>query len=227
MADLTHGPRGVAARTIGPRLAGRVALVTAAGSGMGRASASLFAAHGAHVIVTDLNENAANETVELIHGDGGSASAHQLDVTDLAGITSTLRAVEQQHGVLHVLFNHAGMPGAPGLEISEAEFDKAIAVNLKSGFFMTSFAAPLLRKADGKGSVIFTSSIGGVVGSHLSPVYSAAKGGVVVMAKSLACTSPMTASASTRSVPDRSTRRCSQPSSAASPMQTHNSSSSD
>jgi NAD(P)-dependent dehydrogenase (short-subunit alcohol dehydrogenase family) len=171
---------------IRPRLAGRVALVTAAGSGMGRASARLFAAQGADVIVTDLDEAAANETVELISGDGGSASARRLDVTDLGGIAQTLREVEQEHGVLHVLFNHAGSPGPPGLDVSEADFDKAIAVNLKSGFFMTSFAAPLLRKAEGKGSVIFTSSIGGVAGSHLSPVYSAAKGGVVVMMKSLA-----------------------------------------
>jgi NAD(P)-dependent dehydrogenase (short-subunit alcohol dehydrogenase family) len=169
-----------------PRLAGRVALVSAAGSGMGRAAARLFAANGAHVIVTDLNETAANETVELIRGEGGLGSARRLDVTDLEGIEQTLREVEEEHGVLHVLFNHAGMPGAPGIDISEADFDKAIAVNLKSGFFMTSFAAPLLRNADGKGSVIFTSSIGGVAGSHLSPVYSAAKGGVVVMAKSLA-----------------------------------------
>ena len=170
----------------GPRLAGRVALVTAAGSGMGRASARLFAAQGADVIVTDLDEAAAKETVGLISGDGGSASPRRLDVTDLDAVAQTLREVEQEHGVLHVLFNHAGSPGPPGLDVSEADFDKAIAVNLKSGFFMTSFAAPLLRKAEGKGSVIFTSSIGGVAGSHLSPVYSAAKGGVVVMMKSLA-----------------------------------------
>jgi NAD(P)-dependent dehydrogenase (short-subunit alcohol dehydrogenase family) len=185
MADITQEAEMTEGRTR-PRLGGRLALITAAGSGMGRASARLFAAEGAHVIVTDLDETAANETVELISGDGGSASARRLDVTDLDGIAETLREVEEEHGVLHVLFNHAGLPGAPGLDITEADFDRAIAVNLKSGFFITSFAAPLLRKADGKGSVIFTSSIGGVAGSHLSPVYSAAKGGVVVMMKSLA-----------------------------------------
>jgi NAD(P)-dependent dehydrogenase (short-subunit alcohol dehydrogenase family) len=171
---------------VGPRLSGRIALVTAAGSGMGQASARLFAANGAQVIVTDIDEGAAATTVELITADGGAATARQLDVTDLANVERVVKEIGREHGVLHVLFNHAGMPGAPGLDITEGEFDKAIAVNLKSGFFLTSRAAPLLREADGKGSVIFTSSIGGVAGSHLSPVYSAAKGGVVVMAKSLA-----------------------------------------
>jgi NAD(P)-dependent dehydrogenase (short-subunit alcohol dehydrogenase family) len=173
-------------QAIGPRLAGRVALVTAAGSGMGQASARLFAEHGAHVIVTDLSEQAAQGTAESILREGGAASAWQLDVTDLDAMAQTIRRVEQEHGVLHVLFNHAGMPGAVGLEISEAEFDTAVAVNLKSGFFMTSLAAPLLRKADGKGSVIFTSSIAGIIGSHLSVVYSAVKGGIVLMVKALA-----------------------------------------
>jgi NAD(P)-dependent dehydrogenase (short-subunit alcohol dehydrogenase family) len=167
------------------KLDGRVALVTAAGSGMGRAAACLFAAEGAHVIVTDRDEAAAEETVALIEAAKGSATPRRLDVTDLDAMAEVFAEVGRKHGVLHVLFNHAGLPGAPGLDISEADFDRAIAVNLKGGFFATAKAAPLLRNAAGKGSVIFTSSIGGVAGSHLSPVYSAAKGGVVVMMKSL------------------------------------------
>lgn len=156
MADLTSRVGEMEQDAGSSRLAGRVALVAAAGSGMGQASARLFAAQGAHVVVTDVHERAARETADLIVREGGSATAFVLDVTDLGNIARIVDEVEKQHGVLHVLFNHAGMPGAPGLEISEAEFDRAIAVNLKSGFFMTSRAAHLLRKADGKGSVIFT-----------------------------------------------------------------------
>src|SRR3954471_9285304 len=93
------------------RLEGRITLITAAGSGMGRASAERFAAEGAHVIVADIDEQAATETAEAIGAAGGSAAAERVDVGDLDALRTLFDGVEREHGVLHVLFNHAGIPG--------------------------------------------------------------------------------------------------------------------
>ncbi len=88
--------------------------------------------------------------------------------------------------MLHVLYNHAGIPGPGGMDVPEDEWEFAVNVNLKSAFYATSFGLPLLQKAEGKGSIIFTSSISGLVGSSLSPHYSMTKGGIVVFMKSIA-----------------------------------------
>ena len=92
------------------------------------------------------------------------------------------------HEALHVLYAHAGMPGAAGLDaLTEEEWQGlVIDVNMKSAFFCTSFAAPLLRKAGGKGSIIYTSSASGLVGSMYSPLYSMAKGGIVNFTRAVA-----------------------------------------
>jgi NAD(P)-dependent dehydrogenase (short-subunit alcohol dehydrogenase family) len=168
------------------RLENRVAMVTAAGSGMGRAGARRFAQEGAHVVVSDLDESAAKETVALIEADGGSAEAHQLNVTDLEQVSSILEGIERTHGVLHVLYNHAGIPGAAGLDMSPEQWDLAVDVNLKGAFYVASKATDLLRRAEGKGSIIFTASVSGLIGSPFSPLYSMTKGGIVLLMKSMA-----------------------------------------
>jgi NAD(P)-dependent dehydrogenase (short-subunit alcohol dehydrogenase family) len=168
------------------RLDGRIALITAAGSGMGRASAERFASEGAHVIVSDVNEPAAKEVTQAIVDAGGAATAVGCDVGDLDQIKSMIAGVERDHGVLHVLFNHAGIPGPAGLDIEPDQWAKAVDVNQRSAFFATKYALPLLRAADGKGSIIFTSSVSGEVGSPYSPLYSMTKGGIVLLMKSLA-----------------------------------------
>lgn len=167
-------------------LAGRIAAITASGSGMGRATARRMAAEGATVVVADINREAAEETVALIRDDGGTAVAHTVDVTDLGSLRALFDRIERDYGVLHVLHAHAGVPGAGGLDVSEADFDRAVALNMKSAFFSAAYAAPLLRKAEGKGSLIFTASAMGLVGSPSSPLYSLTKGGIVTMTKSLA-----------------------------------------
>jgi len=168
------------------RLQDRVCLVTAAGSGMGRAGARRFAKEGAHVFVTDVDETAAKETVALIDSDGGSAEAHRLDVADLDQIAAVMQTVERSRGVLHVLYNHAGIPGAAGVDIPEKDWDLATDINLKGPFYVTEKAIPLLRRSEGKGSIIFTASVSGLVGSPFSPLYSMHKGGVVLLMRSLA-----------------------------------------
>lgn len=168
------------------KLDGRIALVTAGGSGMGRAACERFAAEGAHVIVTDLDADAAKGTVAAIESAGGSAEAHALDVSDVEALKGLVDGIKERHGVLHVLYNHAGVPGESGLHIEESAFDFAIDVNIKGGFYLTGLCEELLESAGGTGSVIFTASVSGIVGSPLSPLYSMTKGGVVLLAKSLA-----------------------------------------
>jgi NAD(P)-dependent dehydrogenase (short-subunit alcohol dehydrogenase family) len=161
------------------KLQDRVALITAAGSGMGRESALLFASEGAEVVVVDRDGDAAATTVEAILAAGGKAWAATCDVSNVAALREVFDAVEQRHGVLHVLFSHAGTPGAAGLELTEEEWQFSIEVNMKSAFFCTSFGMPLLKKAGGHGAIVYTASASGLVGSRYSPLYSMAKGGII------------------------------------------------
>jgi NAD(P)-dependent dehydrogenase (short-subunit alcohol dehydrogenase family) len=167
-------------------LDGKVAVITASGSGMGRASALKMTAEGAHVVVADIDEAAAAETVDMAVDAGGSASAHPVDVSDVAQIADLFAAVDRDHGRLDVLFAHAGIPGPPGIaDVSEEDFDRTLDINLKSMFFSVARAIPVMEKAP-SGSIIMTASVTGVVGSPFAPLYSLTKGGVVVFAKSAA-----------------------------------------
>ncbi|MBM3679230.1 MAG: SDR family oxidoreductase [Actinobacteria bacterium] len=168
------------------KLENRVALVTAGGSGMGRESCLLFAAEGATVVVVDLDLAAAESTVEAIESTGGTAIALRCDVSSVEQLRGVFDRVAERFGVLHVLYNHAGIPGPGGLDVPEDEWERAVGVNLKSAFYGTAFGLPLLEKAGGKGSIIYTASISGLVGSSLSPHYSMTKGGVVLLMKSIA-----------------------------------------
>jgi NAD(P)-dependent dehydrogenase (short-subunit alcohol dehydrogenase family) len=168
-----------------PLLADRVALITAGASGMGRAAALSFAAHGAHVVVVDIDEAAARATTETIRERGGSAEFERADLTSEDSIHATLAAVGSRHDRLDVLFNHAGAPAAGGLEFSAADWDRCMALNLRAPMVVTQAALPLLRNSDGA-SIIFTASVSGLVASPFSPLYAAAKGGVVLFMKSVA-----------------------------------------
>lgn len=168
-------------------LEGRIAVVTAAGSGMGRASAQLFAAEGATVVVVDLDRAAAEAVAGEIEQAGGRAVAEPCDVADVEQLRDVFERVEREFGVLHVLYNHAGIPGPAGIEdVSEEEWERAIGVNLKSAWYGTAFGLPLLRRAGGRGSIIYTASVSGLVGSTLSPLYSMAKGGIVNYTRGIA-----------------------------------------
>lgn len=166
-------------------LEGRVAVITASGSGMGRAAAVRMAGEGAFVVVADIREEAATETVDMIESSGGRASAFQIDVSSVEQIEALMASVDADHGKIDVLYAHAGIPGASGLEISEAEYDHAASINMKSAFFTVGRAVPLLR-ASGNASIIMTASTSGVVGSPFSPLYSLSKGAIVTFGKSVA-----------------------------------------
>ncbi|SCL20083.1 NAD(P)-dependent dehydrogenase, short-chain alcohol dehydrogenase family [Micromonospora pallida] len=168
-------------------LENRIALITGSGSGMGRASAVKMAGEGAMVVVADVNLDGAEETVARIKDAGvGDAVAYRIDVSDVSQIDGMFDFVGREYGRLNVLFNHVGTPGPAGLNVSEAEFARTIDLNMKSAFYCTRAGEKLLRAAAGQASVIFTSSISGMVGSLFSPLYSMVKGGIVGFTRALA-----------------------------------------
>lgn len=165
----------------------RIVLITAAGSGMGRASALRMAQEGATIVVADLNEAGAAETVALIEADGnGRGVPYVLDATDSNAIKTMIDFVDTGFGRLNVLFNHVGSPGPAGLQITEEQWQHTVDLNMKSAFFATMYAEPLLRREAGRASIIFTSSVSGLVGSLASPLYSMVKGSLVSFSKALA-----------------------------------------
>jgi NAD(P)-dependent dehydrogenase (short-subunit alcohol dehydrogenase family) len=168
------------------RLAGKIGLVTAAGSGMGRAGALRFAREGASVGVVDINPAAAEAVVGEIVAAGGRAIAITGDLRDDAFAREIVRRTAQAFGGLDFAWNHVGHPGPAAIEgLDWKEFDLAVDLNLRTVLVTTEAALPEMR-ARGGGSVLFTASTSGLVGSPYSPVYSAVKFGVVGMARSLA-----------------------------------------
>ena len=166
-------------------LDGRVALVTGGASGIGLASAKAFAAEGATVVIADKNGDAAEAAAEAVRSSGGQAAGYQLDVSSVGELRTLFGFIGDRFGKLHVLFSHAGIQGPIGLDITEAQFDEVIAVNLKSHFFATQLALPLMRLAAPNASIIYTSSTGGLRAGALSPLYGATKAGILMLMRSV------------------------------------------
>ncbi len=166
-------------------LAGKTTLITAAGSGIGRATAELFAERGAHVIAVDMNRDRIEEVVQQIKKDGGSAEAHTVDLTNQAELDAFLTLVLDQHRVLDILYNHAGIAGPYGLDYDSGSYGEAFNLNVWVGAVTTQRLLPLLRSSSAS-SIIFTASQAGLVGVANLPVYSATKGAVIQYMKSIA-----------------------------------------
>jgi NAD(P)-dependent dehydrogenase (short-subunit alcohol dehydrogenase family) len=175
---------------LGPRLQGKVALITGAGMGMGREAAVLFARHGAKVGVADVNKAAAEETVALIEKAGGQGLATIGDVAIEADVERMIAETVARYGGLHVLYNNAGVlwkdRDRSVLETDERQWDRVMAINLKSVFWVTKHGIPHLRRAGG-GSVINVGSVSALVGfTRAQDAYTAAKGALISLTKSLA-----------------------------------------
>ena len=166
------------------RVDGKVAVVTGAAYGIGRAAAGLLAREGAQVAVTDIQPEAGLEAADEIKRRGGQAQFWQLDTTDDQAIQRVLADVADAFGRLDVLVNNAGISGVnkPTHEVTLEEWNRVISVNLNGVFLCTKYAIPYMRQAGG-GSIINLSSIYGLVGAPDSPPYHAAKGGVRLMSK--------------------------------------------
>lgn len=168
------------------RLKNKRAIVTAAGSGMGRAGCILFAREGASVVVVDIDEAGARGTADAVKAAGGTAHVIVADLLEADECQRIVHDGAKLLGGLELLWNHAGMPGPAEVEgIDLDQYDKAMALNVRSGFLSTGAAVKYMRDAGG-GSILFTASVAGLVGSMMAPVYSGAKFGVVGMVMSLA-----------------------------------------
>lgn len=171
------------------RLDGKVALITGAGSGIGRVSACLFAAEGARVVAADIDASAGAEVVDEIRRAGGTADFALADVARAEDAQAMVSFAESSFGALHVLFNNAGiMPAGDGsvLETEESVFDRVISVNLKGVFLGCKFGIPAILRAGG-GAVINMASLVAVLGSATSQIaYTASKGGVLALTREIA-----------------------------------------
>jgi NAD(P)-dependent dehydrogenase (short-subunit alcohol dehydrogenase family) len=168
------------------RLEGKIGIVTAAASGMGRAGALRFAREGASVTVVDVDGDNARAVAKEISNHGGRAIALVGDLREDGFAREIVHGTVKAFGGLHFVWNHVGYPGPAAIEgIDLAEFDKAVDLNIRTVLVTTEAAIPELRRCDG-GSLLFTSSVAGLQGSAFSPVYSAVKFGVVGLVRALA-----------------------------------------
>src|SRR6059036_3200460 len=175
---------------MGGGLRGKVAFITGAGAGMGREAAVLFAEEGARVVVADIDGAAAAETVKKLEAAGGQGLAVTGDVAVEADVQRMIADGVRKFGALHVLYNNAGVlwkdRDRSVLETDEKWWDRVIAINLKSAFWVTKYGIPELQRAGG-GSVILMGSVSALVGfSRAQDAYTAAKGALISLTKSLA-----------------------------------------
>ncbi len=169
------------------RLTGKRAVVTGAGSGIGRASATLFAQEGAQVVVADINGDAAAETVEGIRAGGGTAEAATVDVAVEDQVAGLMAQCVDLYGGLEVVYNNAGVSGGAArfLDIETEDWNRVIAVNLTGVYFGIKHAALIMQERGG-GSIICTASVAGLRSGAGGTAYSASKAGVISMTQTTA-----------------------------------------
>src|SRR5215467_7697985 len=168
------------------RLDGIVALVTGAGSGIGRKTAGRYAEEGALVVAADLNAETARETAAGIEAAGGSADAIEMDVTSTASVADAIAHVVSEHGGLDAVVNNAGITivGAAH-ELDESEWDRELTINLKSIYLVSKAAWPHMVERGG-GVILSTASIAGLWAIPADAAYCASKAGVIMLTKCMA-----------------------------------------
>ena len=167
------------------RVAGKVAIITGAGSGIGRASAVLLAAEGAQVAVVDINQETGRETEALIREGGGRAIFIPADVSRTEDVRTMVARAVEEFGTIDILHNNAGVAArSPVAEQDEEGWDRCVQVNLRGVFLCSKYAIPHMVQRGG--SIINTSSVTGIVGVRNRPAYSATKGGVFILTKNMA-----------------------------------------
>jgi NAD(P)-dependent dehydrogenase (short-subunit alcohol dehydrogenase family) len=168
------------------RLEGRISLVTGGGAGIGRAICETFAREGAHVVVADIDGDAAQETASAIVTANGAAEAHRVDITDTAQVKALMETIKAAHRRLDVLVNNAGVGArADFRHLTDDDWDKVWAVNLDGTVKCAREAFDLMR-ASGKASIVNLSSVMSTKHTRQMAVYSATKGAVSALSRSLA-----------------------------------------
>jgi NAD(P)-dependent dehydrogenase (short-subunit alcohol dehydrogenase family) len=168
-------------------LDGKVAVITGAGSGIGRATAKIFAREGARLMLVDVVEKGGQETLEMVTEHGGAAIFRKADVSNSADVNAALADTVAAYGRLDCAFNNAGI-GGPGRlthEYSEDDWNRVMAINL-TGVWLCMKAELTQMLKQGRGVIVNTSSIMGLTGAIRVPAYTAAKHGVVGLTKAAA-----------------------------------------
>jgi NAD(P)-dependent dehydrogenase (short-subunit alcohol dehydrogenase family) len=171
------------------RLEGKVALITGAGSGMGRAAAELFAGEGARVVVTDVVDDAGNAAVAAVRAASGDATYVRADVSNWSDCVAMVQCATDTYGALHVLYNNAGIfPADDGgvLDTPESTWQKVMDINLKGVWLGCKAGIPAMI-ASGGGSIVNVASFVALVGAATAQIaYTASKGGVLSMTREIA-----------------------------------------
>jgi NAD(P)-dependent dehydrogenase (short-subunit alcohol dehydrogenase family) len=168
------------------RIEGRTAVITGAGSGIGKATALLFSTHGANIIIADRDEKKGKQAEVEIRKKGGKATFFKTDVVSLPSVASLMQNSVLTYGNASILVHCAGI-NIPGgvLSLSEKEWDLTIQTNLTSTFYLTKEVIPQMRKIS-YGSIVLMSSVQGLAGFLESSAYAASKGGVISLTRQLA-----------------------------------------
>jgi len=174
---------------MGTRLSNKVAVVTGAGRGIGRAAAMLFVREGAKVILADVDAELGAATTQAIRETGGNALFVRTDVSQRDDVHGLFDAVKREHGALHVLYNNAsiflGKDDGAITTLSEDVWDRVLAVNLRGLYLCCKYGVPVIIECGG-GSVITTSSSAGVMGIAGCDAYTASKGATIALTRSMA-----------------------------------------
>ena len=167
------------------KLEGKRAIITGAASGIGKASALLFAREGAKVVVADIDSEGGEEVIKTIHEEGGDGFFRYCDVTSATDCQGTIQEAVERFGGIDILFNNAGIiHRADIVGTPEEAWDRTMDVNVKSVFLMCKYAIPVIGEAGG-GSIIITSSAAGLAGFPKTAAYCASKAAVLNLARAM------------------------------------------
>ncbi len=169
-------------------LNGKVALITGAGSGIGRATAKIFAREGARLVIADIVAASAQETLDTVKQAGAAAICVKADVANWADVEGLVAKAVAEFGRLDCAFNNAGIEGEPALthKCSEENWNRVLAINLTGVWHCMKAEIAQMLKQGGGGAIVNTSSVAGIVGSVGGPAYVAAKHGVAGLARAAA-----------------------------------------